>query len=128
MSAIRTVLSELLALFVDDGSLVLAVIAWAFGGAICVRAHLLDPRLRSGAARGRHRRLIGRKRRPRGQPCLKLRRSMIGYLWIGLGGALGSMGRAWLALAVARLTGPQFPWGTILINITVRSSSASSAL
>ncbi len=42
---------------------------------------------------------------------------MIGYLWIGLGGALGSMGRAWLALTVARITGPQFPWGTILINV-----------
>jgi hypothetical protein len=43
MSAIKTVLSELLALFVDDGSLVLAVIAWTLGGAICLRAHLLDP-------------------------------------------------------------------------------------
>jgi hypothetical protein len=43
MSAVKTVLSELLALFVDDGSLVLAVIVWAFGGAICLRAHLLDP-------------------------------------------------------------------------------------
>lgn len=42
---------------------------------------------------------------------------MIGYLWIGLGGALGSIGRAWLAITVARITGPQFPWGTILINI-----------
>ena len=42
---------------------------------------------------------------------------MISYLWIGLGGALGSIARAWLAIAVARITGPQFPWGTILINI-----------
>ena len=39
------------------------------------------------------------------------------YLWMGLGGALGSMARGWLAMAVARITGPQFPWGTILINI-----------
>jgi protein CrcB len=39
------------------------------------------------------------------------------FLWIGLGGALGSMARAWVALAVARITGPAFPWGTILINI-----------
>jgi protein CrcB len=39
------------------------------------------------------------------------------YLYIGLGGALGSIARAWLGLVVARLTGPQFPWGTILINI-----------
>jgi protein CrcB len=43
--------------------------------------------------------------------------SLIGYLWIGLGGALGSIARAWLAFAVARLTGPMFPWGTIVINI-----------
>lgn len=39
------------------------------------------------------------------------------YLWIALGGALGSVGRAWLAFAVARITGPAFPWGTILINV-----------
>ena len=39
------------------------------------------------------------------------------YLWIGLGGALGSIARGWMAIAVARVTGPQFPWGTILINI-----------
>ncbi len=43
--------------------------------------------------------------------------NLLTYGWIALGGALGSVGRAWLALAVARLTGPQFPWGTILINV-----------
>ena len=43
MRAILAVLTELLALFVDDGSLVLAVIAWVIGGAICLRAHLLNP-------------------------------------------------------------------------------------
>lgn len=39
------------------------------------------------------------------------------YLWVAIGGALGSMARAWLAIMVARITGPHFPWGTILINI-----------
>jgi CrcB protein len=39
------------------------------------------------------------------------------YLWIALGGALGSMARFWLAIAVAEKLGQQFPWGTILINI-----------
>jgi CrcB protein len=39
------------------------------------------------------------------------------YAWIAVGGALGSMARAWMAIAVARVTGPAFPWGTILINI-----------
>jgi CrcB protein len=39
------------------------------------------------------------------------------YALVALGGAIGSVGRFWLALVVARLTGPDFPWGTILINI-----------
>jgi CrcB protein len=39
------------------------------------------------------------------------------YLFVALGSAVGGMGRYWMAGAVARLTGPQFPWGTILINI-----------
>jgi fluoride exporter len=46
------------------------------------------------------------------------------YLWIAVGGALGSMARFWLAVSVAALLGPQFPygpqlpWGTILINVS----------
>jgi fluoride exporter len=39
------------------------------------------------------------------------------WLWVALGGALGSMARFGLAAAVAALTGPQFPWGTLLINV-----------
>jgi CrcB protein len=39
------------------------------------------------------------------------------YLWIAVGGALGSVARFWLAASVAEIMGPQFPWGTILINI-----------
>jgi CrcB protein len=39
------------------------------------------------------------------------------YFWIAVGGALGSMARFWLAALVAEILGPQFPWGTILINI-----------
>src|SRR5262249_42481420 len=39
------------------------------------------------------------------------------YLWIAIGGALGSIARFWLGAVVAILLGPQFPWGTILINI-----------
>jgi fluoride ion exporter CrcB/FEX len=53
---------------------------------------------------------------------------MIGYLWIGLGGALGRMGRAWLAITIARITGLQFPWGLSSSASSVRSLSASSAL
>ena len=39
------------------------------------------------------------------------------YFWVGVGGALGSMARYWMAAAVAVATGPGMPWGTILINI-----------
>jgi CrcB protein len=39
------------------------------------------------------------------------------YLWVALGGAIGSVGRFWLAAAIATLTGPRFPWGTLLINV-----------
>jgi len=39
------------------------------------------------------------------------------YAWVALGGALGSMARFWMANAVADLTGPQFPWGTLGINV-----------
>jgi hypothetical protein len=43
MKLLKTGLAEVIALFVDDGSLVVAVIAWALGGAICLNAHWLDP-------------------------------------------------------------------------------------
>ena len=42
---------------------------------------------------------------------------MLNYALIGLGGALGSMLRAWLGTAMAGLIGSSFPWGTILINV-----------
>jgi hypothetical protein len=43
MKLLKTVLTELVALFVDDGSLVLAVIALVAGGVLCLHAQLLDP-------------------------------------------------------------------------------------
>jgi CrcB protein len=39
------------------------------------------------------------------------------WLAVGGGGALGSMARFWLTGAVAAITGPRFPYGTLLINI-----------
>jgi CrcB protein len=38
--------------------------------------------------------------------------------WVAVGGALGSVARYWMAVAVARMAGDAFPWGTLLINIT----------
>jgi protein CrcB len=39
------------------------------------------------------------------------------YLWVAIGGALGSVGRYAFGLMAARLWGEAFPWGTIAINI-----------
>jgi len=39
------------------------------------------------------------------------------YLWVAIGGAVGSMARFWLANAMAVWTGAEFPWGTLVINI-----------
>jgi hypothetical protein len=43
MNIFKAVASELLALFVDDGSFVLAVIAWVIGGAICLNRGVVPP-------------------------------------------------------------------------------------
>jgi len=42
---------------------------------------------------------------------------MVTYFWVAVGGALGSMARFWMGAAVAAILGPEFPWGTIFINI-----------
>ena len=39
------------------------------------------------------------------------------YLYVAVGGAIGSVARFWLTALVAEILGPQFPWGTILINV-----------
>ena len=39
------------------------------------------------------------------------------YLWIALGGAIGSVARFGAAEAVMRGTGGAFPWGTLVVNI-----------
>jgi len=42
---------------------------------------------------------------------------LVTYAWVAFGGAIGSMARFWMANAVAALTGPTFPWGTLGINV-----------
>lgn len=39
-------------------------------------------------------------------------------LYVALGGALGSLARFWLAEACAAWLGSNFPWGTIIVNIS----------
>ena len=43
---------------------------------------------------------------------------MLAYLWIAMGGALGSVGRFWFSGVVARQLGETFPWGTLLVNVS----------
>lgn len=42
---------------------------------------------------------------------------MITYLWIALGGALGTVARALCADIASRALGDSFPWGILIINI-----------
>jgi len=39
------------------------------------------------------------------------------YLWVAIGGAIGSVARFWFANLMAVLIGADFPWGTLIINI-----------
>jgi fluoride exporter len=43
---------------------------------------------------------------------------MMTYLWIAIGGALGSVARFWLSGAIGQRVGETFPWGTMVVNIT----------
>jgi CrcB protein len=39
------------------------------------------------------------------------------YLAVAVGGAIGSVARFWMTGAMAALTGPRYPWGTLFINV-----------
>ena len=43
---------------------------------------------------------------------------MVAYVWIAIGGALGSVARYWFSGVVGRQFGETFPWGTLLVNIS----------
>jgi CrcB protein len=43
--------------------------------------------------------------------------SAITFLWVALGGALGSVARYGCSLLVAGWIGETFPWGTLIINV-----------
>ena len=42
----------------------------------------------------------------------------IAYLWVAIGGAVGSVGRYWITGVVAAKFGETFPLGTIVINVS----------
>jgi CrcB protein len=39
------------------------------------------------------------------------------FVWVALGGALGSVARYAIALGSARWLGTAFPWGTLIVNV-----------
>ena len=43
---------------------------------------------------------------------------MLVTLWVAIGGAIGSVARFWLTELSARWWGAEFPWGTIIANVT----------
>ncbi len=42
---------------------------------------------------------------------------MFAYLWVALGGALGSVARFWVNGLISEKFGATFPWGTLVINV-----------
>ena len=40
------------------------------------------------------------------------------YLWIALGGAIGSVARFWMSGLIGERFDSKFPWGTLFVNIT----------
>ena len=40
------------------------------------------------------------------------------YVWVALGGALGSVARYACSITAARWLGAGFPWGTLFVNVT----------
>ena len=43
---------------------------------------------------------------------------MITYLWIAIGGAIGSVARYGCSSLIAGWIGETFPWGTLLVNVS----------
>jgi CrcB protein len=42
----------------------------------------------------------------------------LAYLWVAIGGALGSVSRYWVNGLISSTFGASFPWGTLTINVT----------
>jgi CrcB protein len=49
---------------------------------------------------------------------IRRRNSMLAYLLVAVGGAIGSVGRFWLSGLVANSFGNTFPLGTLVVNVT----------
>ncbi|MEK7780553.1 MAG: fluoride efflux transporter CrcB [Verrucomicrobiota bacterium] len=49
---------------------------------------------------------------------MDLTRMQLTYLWVALGGALGSVARFWIANLSEARWGNSFPWGTLIANVS----------
>jgi CrcB protein len=49
---------------------------------------------------------------------LSAEKTTVMYLWVALGGALGSVARYAVALGAMRWLGAGFPWGTVVVNVS----------
>lgn len=43
---------------------------------------------------------------------------MLAYLWVAIGGAIGTVGRFWLSGFIDSRFGASFPFGTLVINVS----------
>lgn len=43
---------------------------------------------------------------------------MLSYLWVSIGGAIGTAARFWISGVVAERYGQTFPYGTLTVNVT----------
>jgi CrcB protein len=59
--------------------------------------------------------LIGARRRAK---VAHMTETLIGLLWVVLGGALGGAARFFVSGLVGRSVGETFPWGTMTVNVT----------
>lgn len=42
---------------------------------------------------------------------------MTSYLWVAIGGAIGSVARYWASTLAVAAFGASFPWGTLIVNV-----------
>ena len=47
-----------------------------------------------------------------------MKESLMAYVWVAIGGAIGSMARYGCSGLVARIAGDTFPFGTMVVNVT----------
>jgi len=43
---------------------------------------------------------------------------LVNYIWVTIGGGIGTAARFWLSGLIANKFGQTFPWGTLVINVT----------